>query len=231
VQGFGSFLAFCRLCTGAYIWWAAAKPLVSSYSKQTSVTPKQIERAKQKIADIKRILAAEKRKFGGYDDSRGLRYLPTKYFIQLGDFGGGLAYLKWFDKNFPGDSGFPEFLFERTIILFKMGHTKEAAQNAFQTFCANPYWFHKFFGRTITPLDIWNSSNLTTTDYAATLEYSSAHPNLADFSVWLSELTSSDDFTGRSNTYVDIYRRLKTETDEEMRHYLVQQAHQLEHSL
>ncbi|HEX3933131.1 MAG TPA: hypothetical protein VHW43_00540 [Puia sp.] len=32
------------------------------------MTPKQIEKLTKKIADIKRILAAEKRKFGAYDD-------------------------------------------------------------------------------------------------------------------------------------------------------------------
>ena len=58
------------------------------------MTPKQIESAKKKIADIKRTLAAEKRKLGCYDDSRGLRYLPTKYYIQLNDFIGGL-YRDW----------------------------------------------------------------------------------------------------------------------------------------
>jgi len=195
------------------------------------VTPKQIERAKKKIAEIKRRLAAEKRKFGCYDDSRGLRYLPTKYFIQLNDFGGGLTYLKWFYKHFPDDSGFPEFLFELTIILFKTGKTKEAEQKAFQTFCSNPYWFDKFFGRPITPLNIWHSSNLTSPEYAEAIEYSSGDSDLADFSEWLNELTSSNDFTSRINKYVDIYRRLKTETDKEVRHYLVQQAYQLEQAL
>jgi hypothetical protein len=101
------------------------------------VTPKQIERVKKKIADIRRTLAAEKRKFGAYDDSRGLRYLPTKYYIQLGDDKGGLTYLRWFDKNFPNDVGFSDFLFERTIILFKAGKTKEAEKKAFEAFCAN----------------------------------------------------------------------------------------------
>lgn len=76
------------------------------------MTAKQIEKLQNKIADIKQALATEKRKFGGYDDSRGLRYLPTKYFIQLGDFLGGQAYTTWFDKNFSDDVGFPDFLFE-----------------------------------------------------------------------------------------------------------------------
>lgn len=83
------------------------------------MTPKQIERLRDKISRIKRTLAAEKRKFGWYDDSRGLRYLPTKYFVEIQDYKGGLGYLRWFSKNFPDDGGFPDFLFEWTIILFK----------------------------------------------------------------------------------------------------------------
>lgn len=195
------------------------------------MTTKQIEKAKKKIADIKQTLAAEKRKFGCYDDGRGLRYLPTKYFIQLGDFSGGLSYLKWFDKNFPDDCGFPEFLFDWTIILFKTGKTKEAEQKAFQTFCANPYWFDKFFCRPITPLDIWHSSNLTRPEYTAVLEYSNTQLNLIDFSEWLAKFILTADFIHRSNKYVDIFKRLKTESDKEMRHYLVKQAFQLEQGL
>ncbi len=192
------------------------------------MTPKQIERAKKKIADIKRALAAEKRKFGSYDDGRGLRYLPTRYFIQLGDYSGGHTYLKWFDKNFPDDSGFPEFLFERTIILFKSEKRKEAEQKAFQTFCSNPYWFDKFFGRPITPLDMWHSSNLTKPDYTDALEYSNGHSDLIDFSEWLDKLISTENFTNRSKKFVGIYKRLKNEADTEMRHYLLQQAYKLE---
>lgn len=192
------------------------------------MTQKQIERAKKKIADIKRTLAAEKRKFGCYDDSRGLRYLPTKYFIQLGDYAGGLTYLKWFDKNFPDDAGLPEFLFERAIILFKCDKKNEAGQKVFQTFCSNPYWLDKFFGRPVQPLDMWHGSNLIRPEYTEALEYSSQQPDILDFTSWLDSFISTDDFINRSNKYVDIYRRLKTETDKEMRHYLVQQGFQLE---
>ncbi len=82
------------------------------------MTPKQTERLRKKITAIRRTLAAEKRKFGCYDDGRGLRYLPTKYYIQLADYKGGLTYTRWFQKNFPDDCGFPDFLFEWTILLF-----------------------------------------------------------------------------------------------------------------
>ena len=192
------------------------------------MTLKQIERAKKKIADIKKILAAEKSKFGCYDDSRGLRYLPTKYFIQLNDYAGGQAYLKWFHKSFPDDVGFPEFLFDSSIILFKTGKIKEAERKIFQTFCCNPYWLDKFFGKSITSIEMWHCSNLTRPEYTETLEHSSIEPELADFSSWLDTFISTRNFINRSNKYIDIYKRLNIEKDKEMRHYLVEQAFQLE---
>jgi hypothetical protein len=76
------------------------------------LTQKQIDKLRKIIADIKRTLATEKRKFGCYDDGRGLRYLPPFLFIQLSDYVGGVTYMKWFAKNFPNDIGFPVFLFE-----------------------------------------------------------------------------------------------------------------------
>jgi len=194
------------------------------------MTPKQIENLKKKIADIKRILAAEKRRFGCYDDSRGLRYLPTAYFVRLGAYSGGLAYLKWFHKNFPDDGGFPEFLFESAILFFKTGRRKEAGNNAFRTFCSNPYWLDRFFGRPLIPLDIWHPSNTGTAEYTESLAYSSKQPDLSDFSEWLRDLVASEDFARRCNKYIDIFCRLKTETDKEMRRLLVQEAFQLEQS-
>src|SRR5690349_5782845 len=118
-------------------------------------TPKQIERLKKKISDIRKTLASEKKKFGACDDSRGLRYIPLRYFIELGDFSGGLTYTKWFAKNFPDDMGFPDFLFEWTIILFKNGKIKEAEKKAFQTFCSNTYLFDKYFCKPILPVNKW----------------------------------------------------------------------------
>ncbi|CAN5446966.1 hypothetical protein BH09BAC4_BH09BAC4_01530 [soil metagenome] len=49
------------------------------------MTPKQVQRLLKKITDIKRALAAEKRKYDGYDDSRGLHYLHTCHYLQLSD--------------------------------------------------------------------------------------------------------------------------------------------------
>lgn len=121
------------------------------------MTPKQTQRLEKKIADIKRTLADEKRKFGGYNDSRGLRYLPTRYYLQLQDYKGGIAYTRWFAKTFPDDIGFPDFLFEWAVLLFKTatadrGKRTEAKAKVGQPFCANTYVLDKCFGHPIQPL-------------------------------------------------------------------------------
>ena len=192
------------------------------------VTPKQIERLRTKISTIKRTLASEKRKYGAYDDSRGLRYMPTKYFIQLGDYKGGLTYLKWFSKNFPDDGGFPDFLFEWTIILFKCGQTKDTEKKAFETFCANTYLLNKFFGKPIAPIDKWEGSNLAVADFTDYFDYSSNQPELVDFSEWLNGLINRVDFKNRCDKYIEIQKKLKTENDPKARSYLIMQARQLE---
>ena len=78
------------------------------------MTEKQADKIRLKIKKIKAELVTDKKRNGGFfDDSRGLRYLPLSYFIKLEDYAGGLKYLNWFFKNFPDDSGFPDFLSKR----------------------------------------------------------------------------------------------------------------------
>src|SRR3989338_1533576 len=104
------------------------------------MTEKQQERIRLKIKKIKSELAADKKRWGGfYDDSRGLRYLPLEYYIKLKDYSGGKRYINWFYKNFPDDGGFPEFLFESTIVLFYSKKHKEAKRKLFETFSLNIY--------------------------------------------------------------------------------------------
>ena len=158
------------------------------------LTLKQAERLREQIAGVKRRLAAEKRRFGNYDDGGGYRYLPPKLYVQLGDYAGGLRYTRWFDKNFGDDIGYPDFLFEWTILLFKNGRLKEAEQKAAQTYCLNTYLFDQFFGRPLLPLAKWEGSNLEVPAMAALLPYSAQQPELADFAAWLEGFERSEKF-------------------------------------
>jgi len=192
------------------------------------MTEKQAERLRQKIKKIKSELAADKRRWGGYyDDSRGIRYLPPQYYIKLGDFAGGLRYFNWFRKNFPSDIGFPDFLFEWTIILFKKSKLKEAEKKMFETFRSNTYIIDKFFGRPLVPINKYEYSNIDSPAYLDDFMYSHKNEELTDFSEWLNEFTNSEKFKMAGQQYIDIYKQLYNKKDSESRQNLLKQARQL----
>lgn len=188
------------------------------------MTTRQREKIQAKIAGIKQALVAEKRKFGGYDDSRGLRYLPTSYYVQLEDYAGGLAYTRWFAKNFPDDSGFPDFLFEWTIILYKNAKSQEASKKAFETFCSDPDVFGYFFNKTAASEEAGEQSVLTTERFP----YSCTQKELAEFAVWLDALIATEWFSSLSHRFIELNRMLGAETDIGRRHELVMELSRLE---
>ena len=191
------------------------------------MTPKQIERIQSKIKQIRLALAAEKREFGAFDDSRGLRYLPLEYYIKIQDFKGGLNYTRWFQKNFPDDIGFPEFLFEWTIILFKLGKLEDAEKMALKTYFANAYLFDKFFKRQIIKIDKWEWSNWEGSEIAEEFQYSCNDKNLLDCTEWLEQLENTDRFKSKVDRFLEIQKALKEEDSTEKRKQLVREADQL----
>ena len=193
------------------------------------MTQKQTARLHKKIEDIRQTLAYEERTFGCINDSRGLRYLPPELYVKLGYYEGGLAYCRWFDKNFPDDCGFPNFLFEWTIILVMTGKLKEAEQKAFQTFCSNTYLFDKFFGNPIIPIDKQETSNWENASHTEYFHYSSNQPELADFTSWLKDFIATEKFVALSKKYLSVQERLNTERDMETRGYLAKQSMQLKY--
>ena len=175
----------------------------------TTLTLKQTERLRGQIAAVKRRLAAEKRRFGAYDDSGGWRYLPPKLYLQLGDYAGGLRYVRWFDKNFADDIGYPDFLFEWIVLLFQNGRLKEAERKAVQTYCGNTYLFDKFFGRPLVPVAKWEGSNLEMPYLAEQLPYASQQPELADFAAWLGQFERTEQFATFAARFLALRQQLQ----------------------
>jgi hypothetical protein len=159
------------------------------------MTENQSDSLRNKIKRIKKDLAADKRKGGGYyDDSRGLRYLPPRLYIKLGDYKGGLRYLRWFDRTFKDDIGFPEYLFDSTIILFMSGRLPEAEDMAIRTYRSNPYLFDRYLGKDIVEKDIFHSISFMTISYAESLDLKYSRIDLSEFTEWLNYFLESDKF-------------------------------------
>lgn len=192
------------------------------------MTEKQHERIRLKIKKIKSELAADKKRWGGfYDDSRGLRYLSLEYYIKLKDYSGGKRYLIWFYKNFPDDGGFPEFLFECSIILFYSGKLRAAQRKIFETFTSNTYVIDKFLGNEITQIDKYEGSNIDGIEYLNYFNYTSADNDLSEFTEWIQQVINSDLFKSATNEYINMQRQLKVEHEYEKRVNLVKKMRAL----
>jgi hypothetical protein len=187
--------------------------------------------AETELLKLKKLLAADKRRHGVYDDSRGLRYLSPALYIKLGDYAGGLKYLKWFEKNFPDDTGMPDFLLEWTIILFKTGKIKEAERKVYQIFFSNTYLLDAFLGKPVIPVVKWEGSNWEVPEYTQYLVYQYSDPFLIDFTEWLSIFMNSGEFKITTEKYIALHIKLKFEKDQEMRTYLLGQIRQLENKI
>ncbi|MEZ4773222.1 MAG: hypothetical protein R3D00_08565 [Bacteroidia bacterium] len=192
------------------------------------MTEKQIARVREKIKKIRAALAAEKRMYGGYDDSRGLRYAPPELYLKIGDYSGALTYFRWFHKNFPDDVCYPEFLFIWTIILFKTGKIKDAEKKAIKTYFGNTYVFDKFFGNPIVPIDKYEYSNLDQPSYTEYFHLSSTQPELAGFSEWLAVFIRSERFQQLSSKFIALNIQLKTVQEYEKRRQLLTEIRMLE---
>lgn len=191
------------------------------------MTPKQADRLRREITAIRRTLAAEKRKFGGYDDSRGLRYLPTRYYVQLADFAGGLTYLRWFWRNFPTDVGFADFLFEATIILVKQGKLLAASRQALAAYRADRHLLAHFLGAPAPPAEAWENAPLAAESYARYFATLGSPATLQDVAEWVGELTSSAEFITSAQQFSDLHRQLHSEQDREKRGHLLAQLYPL----
>ena len=192
------------------------------------MTPKQIERLKNKITKIKRELSADKKHWGGfYHDGKGLRYLPPELYLKLNDYSGALRYFNWFDKNFPEDSGFPIFLFEWTITLFKKKKIKLAEKKALETFYSNTYLIDLFLGNELQDLNKSENSNWEYASLAENLGYSKNQEELNDFVKWLEDFTKTETFYSFANKYIKIQLELVAEPAGERRSKLINEKYKL----
>jgi len=192
------------------------------------MTPKQEDKIRTKIARIRKELAADKKRGGGfYDDSRGLRYLPPEQFIKLRDYKAGLRYLRWFNRTFPDDIGYPMFLFEWTIILFKTGNIKEAEKKALQTYFENTYLLDTFLGNALTVIEKRGNSNWQKVELAEILTYSKNDAEFTDFGAWLEHFLTSEKFNTFADELMEIDRNLVTEPVGALRTELVKRRYKL----
>ena len=195
------------------------------------MTEKEIERVRIKIEKYKKALSADKKYWGGeYHDGQGIRYIIPEQFIKIKDYKGGLKYLNWFDKNFPDDSGYPIFLFERTFILFKCKKLEEAEMQAHRTFFSNTYIFDKFLGKELLQFDKNETSSWEYESMVGEFPYQAEESEFKEFAIWLEIVLKSRNFLDKANKFIEIEQILKDEPVGKRRSKLINQLSKLKYS-
>jgi hypothetical protein len=178
------------------------------------MTEKQIERVRTKITRVKRELAADKKRWGGYyDDSAGLRYVAPGLYLKIRDFKGAMNYFRWFAKNFPDDCCYGEFLLEWSLTLFMLGKVEDARQKVINAYFRDTRVLNKFLGRQVSMVDETVDSFERGWSETQVLAYSAKEKDWADFAVWLEAWLTSEPFLSLSKEYLEIQNQLKAESD------------------
>ena len=127
--------------------------------------PKRPETIKRHIKKYESALRAEKRTYGDYDDSAGLRYVLGPFYMLAGDNDGALKSFRWFAREFSDDVGEPAQYVCWALALYRSGDADAARQKLIQVMFMNLYLIPSVVGLDEKEADMWYSTNLERKDY------------------------------------------------------------------
>jgi hypothetical protein len=195
------------------------------------MTEKQIEKIKKKIKFYRARLAAEKRMFGDYDDSAGLRYIIPELYFQIRDYKGALVYFRWFSKAFPDDTGFPVFNLLWSAAFFENNKIPQAINKAYETAFSNTYLLDLIAGRDTFQLDKSEMIGYENLEYARQVYKDCINFITLEFQIWISNLSGFDDFKANLNKFISIQKLIKDGPVGPMRTGLIQESNKFERQL
>lgn len=176
----------------------------------TMKIPKRTETIKRHITEYENFLKAEKRKFGCYDDSRGIRYFIGPYYMLAGDIDGALRHYKWFTRVFPDDYGEPGQYLCWTLALYKSGDLKKAYIKFLHTLFMNPYVIARVI-RIDYQLPYKPNSNIPTKEWADYIPLEIYNLWDEEAAAWLKESFNLEKTQDLLQKYNKIGKRLETE--------------------
>ena len=184
--------------------------------------PKKIETIKSHIERFEKQLQYEKRKFGGYDDSAGIRYFIGPYYMIAGDVEGALKHFKWFDRVFSDDGGEPGQYLCWTLAIYKSGDLKKAYIKFLQTLFMNPFVITRIVGINYK-LPYKPGSNVPTKEWADWVPDEFYNLWDEESANWLKKSFYDPKTQELFNIYNDIEIKLETEPRGQQRTKLVEQ--------
>jgi len=195
------------------------------------MTEKQIQKIQRTVKAYRAILATEKRRFGGYMDSGGIRYIIPELYLKIQDYKGALTYFRWFSKAFPDDIGFPAFNLFWAATLFENNKIPEGLGKVYETAFSNTYLLDLIAGKDTNPIDKSELIGFENLDYAKQIYEGCIELITLEFQIYITGLVVSNEFIDNLNRFVALQKLIKDEPVGQMRTHLIQESDKFERQL
>jgi hypothetical protein len=200
---------------------------MKNISQVFTMNEKEIEKIKNTIKVYKSRLAGEKKRFGGYFDSGGVRYKIPELYIQLADYKGALTYFRWFEKEFHDDSRYPFFDLLWSFTYFKNKREKDAIRLAYKTAFSDIYMIDLL----CKPVGVNDKSESHDFVYANGLVEWCEKLLTRNFKEWICRLYETEEFKANMNKFISIQKLIDDKSLSESRSDLIDESDKLERKL
>lgn len=190
------------------------------------MTEKQIDKIKLSIRKLRAVLTAEKRLYGGFDDSAGRRYDICGLYLRIADYKGAITYKKWFDKNFPDDCGGPLLSLNWAISHFELGQINKAKIYTIDTAFQNVYLHSLLLDIEIKRIDMYDWHDML--EFAELVVNDCKKLSTKAYLDWLKNFMDTDEYKESISSFIALNKLLKYENDQDKRIELLDQIKYLE---
>lgn len=184
-------------------------------------TPKGIS---NRITKIRSQLSAFKREYGGHDDGGGARYYLFYLYFLLSDNRRSSEYLRWFEKEFPDDSGEPFSLLCWALILHRK--EKDGDYQLARTMLSNIYLIPHLLGEEMQ-VEMSHSSNWEQPSFLEFMPEMIQEAITDEDLAWIRERYSSEGFQKVLKRHIEINKKLENTPRGEKRSALVHELYSL----
>ena len=195
------------------------------------MTEKQKQKIQKRIKAYRAILANEKKRFGGYMDSNGIRYVIPELYLQIQDYKGAMTYFRWFSKAFPDDIGFPAFNLFWAATLYENNKITESLEKVYETAFSNTYLLDLIAGYNPDPIDKSELSGSENLDYAKDIYTACIDLITIEFKTYLSGLVENKTFKENIARFIAMQKLIKDEPVGQMRTHLLNESNKFERQL
>lgn len=191
------------------------------------MTEKQIDKIKLSIKKHRAALAAEKRLYGGFDDSAERRYYISDLYLRIADYKGAIIYKKWFDINFPDDIGSPLMSLNWSIAFYSLDKINETKIYTIDTAFQNIYIHELLLDKEVSRIDMYEHG-YDMLDFAKKMIKDCKKVSTQSYLNWLKNFMETEEYKDPINKIIALSKLLKDEYDSEKRVELLEQVRELE---